>query len=302
MAHAGRLAKMSHATDRRAILTMLSALGVLILLDASGKWLGMRGFPVAAITWSRYVGHMVLVLALFLPTQGLRVLKTRSPGRQLLRGALMVMISLLYFAAVRALPLAQATAVFFTTPMLVTLLATLFLKERPGWATWLAVAGGFVGVMIVVRPGASLPLLPTLLVFGAAVCNAAYQTLTRAQSQADPPEVQVLYAGVVGAALMSLALPFWWTSGWWSDPAFRAVDWCVFALLGVLGASGHLLLARAFRLALASRLTPWGYMQIVLSIGVGWLAFGDTPDAIALLGMALIALCPQLVRLQRRAA
>jgi drug/metabolite transporter (DMT)-like permease len=125
---------------------------------ASGKWLGMAGYPVAAITWSRYMGHLLLVLALFVPTRGLRVLHTQSPGRQLLRGALMVTVSLLYFAAVRSLPLAQATAVFFTTPMLVTLFATVFLKERPGWATWLAVAGGFLGVMIVVRPGASLPL------------------------------------------------------------------------------------------------------------------------------------------------
>ncbi|MCX7201910.1 MAG: DMT family transporter [Burkholderiales bacterium] len=293
---------MTQTTDRRAILTMLCALGVLILLDASGKWLGMAGFPVAAITWSRYLGHLLLVLALFVPTSGLRVLHTQSPGRQLLRGALMVTVSLLYFAAVRYLPLAQATAVFFTTPMLVTLFATVFLKERPGWATWLALAGGFLGVMIVVRPGASLPLVPTLLVFGAAACNAAYQTLTRAQSQADPPEVQVLYAGLVGAALMTVSLPLWWTPGWWMDPGFRTIDWIVFALLGVLGATGHLLLARAFRLALASRLSPWGYMQILLSICVGWLAFGDAPDAIALVGMALIALCPQLVRLQRQSA
>jgi len=296
----GRLAKMPRAAERRAILTMLSAMSVLIMLDASGKWLGMRGFPVAAITWSRYVGHLLLVLVLFLPAQGMGVLRTRYPGRQLLRGALMVSISLLYFGAIRAVPLAQATSVFFTAPMMVTLFATLFLGERPGWSTWLALVGGFVGVLIVVRPGSNLPVTPMLLVFAAAVANAAYQTLTRAQSQADSPEVQMLYAGGVGATLMTLAMPLWWTPGWSSMPQLRAIDWFVFAAMGLLGGLGHLLLARAFRLAPASRLSPWSYMQILLSILLGWLAFGDAPDAIALAGMVLIALSPQLVRLQRQ--
>jgi len=278
---------------------MLSAMSVLILLDASGKWLGMRGFPVAAITWSRYVGHLALVLLLFLPSLGLSGLRTRHPARQLLRGALMVTISLLYFAAVKSVPLAQATAVFFTAPMMVTLFATLFLGERPGWSTWLALVGGFAGVLIVVRPGSNLPPVPMLLVFAAAVANAAYQTLTRAQSQADSPEVQMLYAGGVGAALMTLAMPLWWTPQWWSIPQVQPLDWVVFACLGLLGGLGHLLIARAFRLAPASRLSPWAYMQILLSICLGWFAFGDSPDTLALLGMALIAIAPQAVRLQR---
>lgn len=293
---------MPRSTESRAIATLLSALACLILLDASGKWLGMRGVPVAASSWSRYAGHMILVLAIYLPSRGLGVLRTRSPVRQGLRGTLMLTVTLLFFAGVATMPLAQATSVFFMTPILVTVLAAVFLRERPGWQTWVAVACGFAGVLVVVRPGTDLPLAGVLLVFGAAVANAAYQTLTRAQSQVDPPEVQVLYSGLVGAALMTAAMPLWWTPGWWRDPGLQPFDWFVFAMLGVVGASGHLLLAKAFRLAEASRLTPWSYMQMLMSVALGWLAFGDVPDAIAMAGMVLIAASPNLVRLRRKAA
>jgi drug/metabolite transporter (DMT)-like permease len=280
----------------------MGALACLILLDASGKWLGMRGVPVAASSWSRYAGHMILVLAIYLPSRGLGVLRTRSPLRQGLRGGLMLTVTLLFFAGVAMMPLAQATSVFFMTPILVTVLAAVFLRERPGWQTWAAVVCGFVGVLVVVRPGTELPIAGVLLVFGAAVANAAYQTLTRAQSQVDAPEVQVLYSGLVGAALMTAAMPLWWTPGWWQDPALRPVDWFVFAMLGVVGASGHLLLAKAFRLAEASQLTPWSTMQMVMSVALGWLAFGDVPDAIAVAGMVLIAASPNLARARRRPA
>jgi drug/metabolite transporter (DMT)-like permease len=286
--------------ERRAVLAMLAALACLILLDASGKWLGMRGVPVAATTWSRYAGHLLAVLVLFLPTHGLSVLRTAHPLRQAARGSLMVVITLLYFAALKLMPLAQATAVFFTTPILVMLFAAAFLGERPTWATWVAALVGFAGVLVVVRPGTALPLAGVALVLGAAAGNAAYQTLTRAQAQADSPMVQVLWSGLVGAAIMTVAAPLWWESGWWRDPSFTALDVAVFAAIGPLGAVGHLLLARAFRLAQASRLAPWAYTQMLLSIALGWAVWGEVPDAVALLGMVLIAVGPQLARLGAR--
>lgn len=279
---------------------MLSALVCLILLDASGKWLGMRGVPVPAIAWSRYLGHLLVVLAVFMPSRGLSILKTAHPFRQGLRGLLMVSITLLYFAALKTMPLAQGAAVFFTTPILVTVLATLFLGERPGWQTWAAVALGFAGVLVIIRPGSDLPLAGSLLVLGAAAGNAAYQTLTRAQAHADSPEVQVLYSGLAGAAIMTLAAPLWWTPGWWEIPGIGALDWAVFGMLGVFGSAGHLLLARAYGLAPASRLTPWSYLQMLLSIPIGWLVFGNLPDAIALLGMVMIAISPNLTLLRQR--
>jgi drug/metabolite transporter (DMT)-like permease len=293
---------MPSSAQGRAVALMLSALACLILLDTSGKWLGMRGVPVAATTWSRYFGHLLVVLAVFMPARGLSILKTAHPLRQGMRGLLMVTITMLYFAALKTMPLAQGAAVFFTTPILVTVFATLFLGERPGWQTWAAVALGFAGVLVIIRPGSDLPLAGSLLVLAAAAGNAAYQTLTRAQAHADSPEVQVLYSGLVGAAIMTLAAPLWWTPGWWEIPGMRAFDWTVFGLIGVLGAAGHLLLARAYQLASASRLSPWTYLQMLLSIPIGWVAFGNLPDAIALLGMVMIAISPNLTLLRRRRA
>lgn len=281
----------------RAVGLMLTALTCLILLDASGKWLGGAGVPVAATTWSRYSGHLAVVLLVLLPAHGAAVLRTARPGRQLLRGGLMVLVTLLYFAALIEMPLAQATAVFFLTPILTTVFAAVFLGERPGWATWLAVACGFAGVLVVVRPGTDLPFAGVLLALAAATANAAYQTLTRAQAHADGPEVQVVYAGLVGAALMTATVPLWWVppSAW--APALTAVDWAVFAATGVLGAAGHLLLAQAYRLAQASRLAPWSYLQMVLSVLLGWAAFGQVPDGTSLIGIAVIAASPQVARL-----
>jgi drug/metabolite transporter (DMT)-like permease len=288
---------MTLPTERRAVALMLAAMACLILLDTSGKWLAMRDVPIAATTWSRYVGHLAVVLALYLPTCGTAIFRSGRVSRQVLRGLLTVAVTLLYFAALRSMPLAQATAVFFTTPMLVTLFATLFLRERPGWRAWAAVAGGFAGVLVVIRPGADLPLAGTLLVLAAAAANAGYYVLTRAQARVDSPQVQVLYSGLVAGTVMTLALPLWWTPGWWRMDGLDGLGWLVFAMVGVLGAAGQLLVAHAYRLAQASRLSAWTYTQMVLSVALGWLVFGDAPDAIALAGMVLIAASPQLARL-----
>ena len=144
---------------------------------------------------------------------------------------------------------------------------------------------------------ACLPLAGVLLVLAAAAGNAAYQTLTRAQAQADSPAVQVLWSGLVGATIMTATAPLWWSASAWPETPPTSFDWAVFAAIGPLGAAGHLLLARAYRLAQASRLAPWAYTQMLLSIALGWAVFGDVPDAVALVGMAMIAASPQVARL-----
>lgn len=274
---------------------MLCALAFLICLDACGKWLGMQGVPVAASTWSRYLGHVLLVIVLFAPKRGRELFVTGHPLRQAVRGTLMMVVTLLYFAALKLMPLAQSTAIFFLTPILVTLFSTVFLREHASWATWLSVCCGFLGVLIVIRPGSDLPLLGVLLVLAAAVGNASYQTLTRAQAQADQPEVQLLYSALVGAVIMTAAMPFWWTG-----LSLTPLQWLVFASLGILGGLGHLLLIRAFQAAAAPVLTPWMYTQLLLSLAIGYLVFGDSPDTIAMIGIAIIAVSPHLTRLQRR--
>jgi drug/metabolite transporter (DMT)-like permease len=326
------LAKQRH---RRAILLMFCALAILICLDASGKYLGGRGVPVEASAWSRYLGHLIVATLIFLPRNGWRVFKPANALVQWARGALMLLVTLLYFGALKYLPLAEATALFFMTPILTTILAAWFLHEHPTRITVLAIVFGFAGVLVVVRPGVDLALIGIGLVLAAAVCNAGYQTLTRAASmsvaqktaarplaqqtllnnpalvsaasaEAAPPVrgertgTQLIYSGLVGAVIMTATLPLWWSGDWLhlADPMTRLI----FLALGVLGALGHLLLIRAYTLAPAPVLTPWMYLQLALSVLLGWLVFGAIPDALTLVGMAVIALAPQLTRLNPRRA
>ena len=286
---------------RRAIILMMCALSLLICLDASGKYLGGQGVPVAATTWSRYFGHLLVVLILFFPRDGWQLFRAVRPSFQWARGVFMVSVTLLYFAALKFMPLAEATALFFLTPLITTGLSAWFLHERPTRWALIAVVLGFIGVLIVVRPGGDLPLIGLLLVVAAAACNACYQTLTRAaSSSAMLPErtsTQLLFAGMVGALLMTVFMPFWWTPGW--TAAVAPLTWLVFAATGVLGAMGHLLLIRAYSLAPAPIIAPWTYMQLLLSLAIGWLVFDAVPDSTTLIGMAVIGLSPQLTRLNR---
>jgi drug/metabolite transporter (DMT)-like permease len=184
-----------------------------------------------------------------------------------------------------------------------------------------AIALGFLGVLIVVRPGANLAVVGVLLVIAAAFCNASYQTLTRAASRAvapvpvaqgDKPNempidasktgaesvgTQLLYSGLVGTIVLTAALPFWWSSDWLATVTPTLA--LVFLSVGVMGGLGHLLLIRAYSLAPASTLAPWMYVQLLWSVGLGWLVFGQTPDGITVIGMLLIGLSPQLTRLNR---
>jgi drug/metabolite transporter (DMT)-like permease len=323
------LAKQRH---RRAIFLMFCALAILICLDASGKFLGGRGVPVEASAWSRYLGHLIVAAVIFLPRDGLRVFRPERAGVQWARGALMLLVTLLYFGALKYLPLAEATALFFVTPILTTLLASWFLGEYPSRLTVLSIVLGFAGVLVVVRPGVELVPLGIALVLLAAACNAGYQTLTRAASkavaqkpgagesltvaanpalsassstEAVPPirgertGTQLIYSGLVGAVIMTASLPFWWSGQWLqtADLLTRAV----FMGLGALGAFGHLLLIRAYSLAPAPVLTPWMYLQLALSVLLGWVIFGALPDWLTLVGMLVIALAPQLTRLDQPA-
>jgi drug/metabolite transporter (DMT)-like permease len=302
---------------RRAIILMTCALMILICLDASGKYLGQAGVPVAASAWSRYVGHFLVVLAMFYPRDGAKLFRPLRPGVQWVRGLLMVVVTLLYFAALKYLPLAEATALFFLTPIITTGLAAWLLHERPSRWTLIAIAFGFAGVLVVVRPGGNLSLVGVLLVIAAAFCNAGYQTLTRASSHAKPERAatersqrvaaepservgtQLLYSGLVGTIVLTAALPFWWEGDWIARA--DTVTRVVFLAVGVLGALGHLLLIRAYTLAPASTLAPWMYIQLLWSALIGWFIFGHAPDWITVAGMLLIGLSPQLTRLDRRA-
>jgi drug/metabolite transporter (DMT)-like permease len=287
-------------SHRRGIAYVVSALAVLIILDASGKFAVQR-IPVTLTVWSRYVGHVIAVVLLAYPMMRGSLFRTTNPKLQIARGLLLATMTMFYFSAMKTLPLAHATAIMFISPVLITLWAKWFLHETVTVAGWLAVAVGFVGVLIVCRPGGGLDGQGVVYALFGALANSVYQALTRRAASGnagvtmDAPETQLFYAGLGGTVVLTASMP-----AWYAAPAMEVspLHWAVFAALGVLGAAGHFLLTKAYQAAPAATLAPWMYVQILFSIGIGWLFFGDRPDAIALIGMALITLAPRLSTLK----
>lgn len=275
----------------RGVALLLAAVACLTLLDTTGKYLS-ASVSILTITWARYVFHVLFVLAWVIPRRGLGVFASRRPMTQITRGALIATMSLLFFAALKVMPLAETTAINFLTPMLVTLLAWFFMRERVGRLRWLAIFAGLVGVLVVIRPGGTLPLFGVLMGLGAALANAWYQLLTRVVSRDDDVMTSLVYAGLVGAVALSVTLPFWW-----QQSRFDAKQWSLLVACGALGAAGHLLLIRAYALAPPAHLASWMYLQLLWAALAGWTVFGQIPDAIGLVGMAIIAISPNLVRL-----
>lgn len=241
-----------------------------------------QGYASEQVVWARTVSHLVFVLALFAPQAGWRILRTRRPGVQFLRSCLLIASTFLFFSAIKSVPIAQAASISFTAPLIVAILAGPMLGEKVTPARIVALIVGFVGVLVVIRPGAAVFQWASLLIVGSASCYAVYQILTRRVAGFDTPETSVVYSALVGSVLMSLIVPLSWTTpASWTDAL-------LLGSLGVLGGMGHYCMARAMTYAPANFLSPFTYWQMVGSVVVGYLMFSEVPDAYTWLGAGLI--------------
>lgn len=261
------------------VLLILVSCLVLATHDGLSKHLTLL-YPVFLVIWARYMAQTVLMAALFAPRMGRRVFHTLRPGLQLCRGLSLVSVSMLFISGLSFIPLAEATAVIFLTPLLVTI-ASALLGEHVSRSQWLALGCGLIGVMIIVRPGGALFTPAILLPFGAAVSFTLYQLVTRRLSATDHPVTSNFLTSVVGSLVMSVLVIFNWQT-----PTLH--DALLMAALGAMAMSGHLLLTNAFRFASAATLAPFTYAQIIFAGVVGFFAFGHVPDLGAILGMTII--------------
>lgn len=274
---------MTISCPLKGILLTCAAVLVFSSLDSLSKYL--TGFhSVLMILWVRYLSQTLLLTAWQLPKLGWRVLKVNCPGLQLLRGLSLLSISLLFLSALSLLPIGEATAVHFISPLLVILLAIPLLGERASLVQWLLVGLGFLGVLIIVRPGGGLLTPAMLLPVGSAACYAFYQLLTRRIGTRDSAATTNLITGLVGAIGMSLLLPLFW-QGLPPLPHLLAM-----ASLGAIAVGGHMLLTVAFQYSSPVVLAPFSYLQIFFSTLYGLVLFDHAPDRGALLGMGVIAL------------
>ncbi len=276
-----------HAEHARAMLLMVAAMLILPGIDAIAKWLS-GSVAAGQVAWSRMFFQALL----------LAPLAARLPGPlfgaglaiHALRGALITTATLLFFAALRYLPMAEAISIFFVEPLILTLLAALLLGERVGWRRLAAVLTGLAGALLIIRPSFASFGWAALLPLGTATVFACYLILTRLLARRDDPLRMQFLAGVFGCALITPVLGAGALAGievltpvWPS-----ALEWGLLAALGVIATAGHLLVVHAFRGAAPAVLAPFQYLEIVSATLLGWLLFGDFPDLTTWLGVATV--------------
>ena len=266
------------------IAFLVLAVACFAVLDTAVKYVGAF-VPVLVAVWFRYVFQAVAVTAFMLPVRGRRLLHTEHPRFQLLRGGLLLTVSALSFVAVQFMPVGEFTAFVMTTPLVVTLLAALFLKERVSLLRWALVSGGFVGALLVVQPGGASFGWATLLPLAMVVTYAWFQILTSQLARTEDPMTMHFYTGWVGALIASAVLPLVWQT------MPDTTTFAILCLIGLMGTVGHFLLILAFARAPASTLTPYLYAQIGFAMLCGWLVFDHIPGALELAGIALIVVC-----------
>jgi drug/metabolite transporter (DMT)-like permease len=266
------------------IFLHILGLWLLSTLDASGKWLVMAGVPVLTVAWVRYAMHCALMTAVVLPLRGKTIFKTQSLARQLARGLLMITTTVLFFSVLGRLPLAEATAINFMAPLFLMAMAPWLLHEAHRLHRWLGVLAGFAGMLIVLRPGAQLDFVGMVLGLLTALAFACYQITTRRVAHDDPLTTNY-YGGLFGTVALTLALP--WI---WETPNLSPWQWLLLISTGFSGFLGHWLQIAAYSKSPATLLAPFSYLQIVAATLLGWLVFGQFPDPITVIGIALICL------------
>ena len=278
-----------HAIDPgviKGIPLAMAAVFCFAIMDTFAKYLS-EFYPVLALVWARYTVHLLIMLVWFGPSMKLDLVRTSRPALQILRGLLLVGSTCFFFQALRFLPMAEASAIGFMAPMLVTLFAVPILKEKISRRRWIAVFTGFLGVLIIIRPGSGVFSPVSLYPIGSAVCFSLYQIITRKVHQEDP-RITLFYSAMVGSVALTVVLlvsqlivPLNY-----SRPTF----WhgAMILTLGAIGGVGHFVMIRALRKAPASVLAPFYYTQLVWIILFGYLAFGDFPDRWTLLGIVVI--------------
>jgi drug/metabolite transporter (DMT)-like permease len=272
---------------------MLLAMTLLPVMNGLVQFLLPR-YPTEQVVWARIAGQFALMLAVMLPRSGPLVFQTRRPWLQAARSLCQLTSTSFYFSALGALALAKAAAIGFLAPFLVVLIAWPLLGERPKARRLAAVAIGFLGVLVVIRPGVEGFEPASLLVLGSATSYALYQVLIRKVAGQDSPETSTLWSALLGAVVLSLLLPWVWVT-----PA-SLMDALAFLGLGALATAGHYCMAQAMRHGPAGVIAPFQYWQIVGATLVGVAVSGLWPDGFTWAGAAIIVAAGVFLALAER--
>jgi drug/metabolite transporter (DMT)-like permease len=267
----------------RAVLYMVLVAFFIPILNASAKYLAEARYPVIEIVWWRYAGHFLVMIVVFAPRLGGRLLVASRPALQFVRSSLLAASTLIFMSALAYVPLTTATAMSFTGPFMVTALAPLLLGERVGLVRWLFVIFGFVGALIILRPGTGAVEPATFLLLGSALTSALYQIMSRKLASHDRAETSITYIALAGFLLTTVPLPFVW------ETPRSVMHWLLFASLGVFGGFGHYFWQRALEIAPAPFVSPFSYLGLIGATLLSVVVFGQLPDVWVWIGAFIIA-------------
>lgn len=267
-------------TNYRGIFLFCTAVFLFAVMDSFAKIAGQIFNPLQVV-WARCFFHILLLVIFMGPMHGFDLIKTNNLKIQVLRSMLLLGATICIFTAVKYIPLADAGAIAATSPLFVTVLSVLLLKEKISGRRWAAVACGFAGAMIVLRPGLSMVHPAMFLVVLMSLFYALYQLTTRFLSDVDSSATTAFYSVLVGTIVMSCVLPFVWTTP-------DLYGWLLLGLVGLLGGVSHFIMIVAFKYTTASTVAPFNYTQIIWMAVIGYIAFGNLPDGMTILGAAII--------------
>ena len=263
----------------KAIFFNLMAWAILPIMDGMAKYLSAE-MPVIQIIWARYFFMVILTLPFYLIIFQKKFLILKNLSMQLLRSIFLFSTTLFFFYAISIISLTEALALAFVYPMISTVLSSIILKEKVGSRRWVAVIFGFIGVLIILRPGFEIIRFASIAGLGTGIGYAFYVVFTKKLSN-DSPFITLTFSGLVGAVIISIFVPIVWIS-----PSYN--QWIIMISMASIGTLGHFFLILSLKYADASKLAPLGYFEIVTNIIIGYYFFNDFPDLWVWLGLVII--------------
>lgn len=266
------------------IAVMLGAMFVFPFLDVVAKHLGNMGVPIIEIVWARLTFGMLITAPLLISREGLQALSPRDPKLNLLRSFFILISTAMFFGALRFQGIAETLSIYFVQPLVITVLAPIFLAEHVDLRRWIAVIVGFAGVLIIIRPGFHDLNPGMFLAFGSGVGSGISLLLTRKLAGGSSAIANTFYTSLFGFLLASIAVIFVWQT-----PTQNQL--LLFILLACIGTTGNYLTVLACQYAEISLLAPFGYAEMINAVLAGWYFFGDFPDGWTFVGVAVLIVC-----------
>ena len=264
----------------KAIILNLSAWAVLPFMDTIAKYLSSE-ISFLQITWARYFFTVFWTFPLMFFFFRKKLKWSENPKLQILRGMTLLLANICFFYSISVISMAKALTLAFIAPLVTTALSPIILSEKVGIKKWSAVIFGFIGSLVVIRPGLIEFNLATISALGTGFFYGVYLIITRKLHSVDNPLLTLLITGVVGAIISSLFVPIVWIN-------LNQSQWLLLALMGIFACLGHLLLIYSLRYADASKLAPFGYFEILTNITLGYYFFNDFPDIWTFSGLFII--------------